>query len=79
MKNEILIQRLENMILHQKEHVKETEGIHLRAKTMLRDLQEIHLDIKTVVDIKTVGNEAAFKDKVIVTILPTDPKPEEKK
>jgi hypothetical protein len=46
---------------------------------MLRDLQEIHLDIKTVVDIKTVGNEAAFKDKVIVTILPTDPKPEEKK
>lgn len=56
MKKEILIQMLENMILRQKDHVKETEGAHLRAKGMLKDLQEIRDDIVNGPGVVQQGN-----------------------
>jgi hypothetical protein len=62
--------RLDSLIMKAKDSVKETEGLHLRAKGILKDLQEIKGLLYPEIVITTVTNAGCFKDNVTVTIPP---------
>ena len=72
--------RVGTMIQKAKDQVKETEGIHLRAKGLLEDLKEIQKILtEPAIVVTTTTNAECFKDKVVVTIpTPTAKTPEVK-
>ena len=70
--------RVNTLVQRAKDQVKETEGIHLRAKLLLEELKEVQkiLDEPTIVT-TTTTNADCFKDQVSVNIPTPTAKPPE--
>jgi glycerol-3-phosphate responsive antiterminator len=70
--------RVGTLIQRAKDQVKETEGIHLRSKVLLEELNEVQNILnEPATVVTTTTNAECFKDQVVVTVPTPTAKPPE--